>query len=511
MEILSNMALGLSVAASPNGLFFCFVGVSLGTLVGVLPGVGPMASIAMLLPLTYHVSPTFALIMLAGIYYGAAYGGRITSILLNLAGEASSAVTLLDGYPMAKQGRAGVALLITAVASFVGSAIGVVLLVLFSAPLAEMAMRFSAQEFFSLMLLGLVAAALLASEAPFRALTMVVLGLVLGLVGIDLNSGDARFTFGVPALYDGLSLVAIAVGLFGLPEVMASAGTDENSRPKPGKVTMRSLMPTKADWKQSAAPILRGSAIGSFFGALPGTGGVTASFMSYAVEKKVAKDPSRFGKGALEGVASPEAANNSAVQTSFIPTLSLGIPGDPVMALMLGVMMVHNILPGPNFITGQPDLFWGLVMSFVVGNIMLVILNVPMIGVWVRILLIPYRVLFPIIIALICIGVYSVSNQVVDLFVLVGFGLLGYVLKLMRFQASPLLLGLVLGPMLEENFRRAMVIAGGDFSSFFTRPLSAMFLVLIALVLAWTAYSRIRNGRRNVAKADQEASLTETV
>jgi TctA family transporter len=505
MDIFSSMALGLGVALSLQGLFFCFVGVSLGTLVGVLPGLGPMASIAMLLPLTYHVSPTFALIMLAGIYYGAAYGGRITSILLNLAGEASSAVTLLDGYPMARQGRAGVALFITAIASFAGGVVGMVLLMLFSQPLAELAIRFSAQEYFSLMLLGLVAAALLAGEAPFRALAMVVFGLVLGLVGIDLNSGTARFTFGVPALYDGLSLVAIAVGLFGLPEVMASAGSKDQARPVPGTITMRSLMPTRADWKQAAMPMVRGSAIGSFFGALPGTGGVTASFMSYAVEKRVAKDPSRFGKGAIEGVASPEAANNAAVQTSFIPTLSLGIPGDPVMALMLGVMMVHNILPGPNFIAGQPELFWGLVMSFVIGNIMLVILNVPMIGLWVRLLLVPYRVLFPIIIALVCIGVYSVMNQVIDLFVLIGFGLLGYVLKLLRFQAAPLLLGLVLGPMLEENFRRAMVIAGGDFSSFFTRPLSAAFLVCIALVLAWTIYSRIRSGRGLEAAAANEA------
>ncbi|BCH28927.1 hypothetical protein MesoLjLc_08570 [Mesorhizobium sp. L-8-10] len=499
MDLFSNMALGMGVAFSTQGLFYCFVGVSLGTLVGVLPGLGPMASIAMLLPLTYHVSPAFALILLAGIYYGAAYGGRITSILLNLAGEASSAVTLIDGYPMARQGRAGVALFITAIASFVGGIVGLILLAAFSQPLAELAIRFSAQEYFSLMLLGLVAAALLASESPFRALTMVVFGLVLGLVGIDLNSGTARFTFGVPALYDGLSLVAIAVGLFGLPEVMATAGSKDRARPAPGRITLKSLAPTRADWKQSLMPIVRGSAIGSFFGALPGTGGVTASFMSYAVEKRVAKDPSRFGRGAIEGVASPEAANNSAVQTSFIPTLSLGIPGDPVMALMLGVMMVHNILPGPNFIAGQPELFWSLVMSFLIGNIMLVILNVPMIGLWVRILLIPYRVLFPVIIALVCIGVYSVANQVVDLYVLIAFGLLGYILKLLRFQVAPLLLGLVLGPMLEENIRRAMVIAGGDFSSFFTRPLSAAFLACIAAIVLWTAISRLRGRHRALA------------
>jgi putative tricarboxylic transport membrane protein len=492
MDILSNIALGLSIALSIQGLAYCLIGVTLGTLIGVLPGLGPMASIAMLLPLTYHVNPTFALIMLAGIYYGTAYGGRITSILLNIAGEASSAVTLLDGYPLARQGRAGVALFITAIASFVGGIIGTVLLALFSEPLAALAMRFSAQEYFSLMLLGLVAAALLGGDAPFRSLAMVVSGLILGLVGIDLNSGTARFTFGVPALYDGLSLVAVAIGLFGIPEVMASASRKSMDRPLPGKITLRSLVPTRADWKRSALPMLRGSAIGSFFGVLPGTGGVTASFMSYAVEKRVAKDSSRFGNGAIEGIASPEAANNSAVQTAFIPTLSLGIPGDPVMALMLGVMMVHNILPGPNFISGQPQLFWGLAMSFIVGNIMLVILNVPLIGLWVRILHIPYRLLIPIIVALVCIGVYSVNFQFVDLLVLMGFGLLGYALKLMRFQATPLLLGFVLGPMLEENFRRAMVIAGGDFTSFVTRPLSASVLACTLLILAWTMFARLR-------------------
>ncbi|MEO3385041.1 tripartite tricarboxylate transporter permease [Mesorhizobium sp. CAU 1741] len=495
MDFFTNMALGLSVALSLHGIAYCFVGVTLGTFVGVLPGLGPMASIAMLLPLTYHVDPTYALIMLAGIYYGAAYGGRITSILLNLAGEASSAVTLLDGYPMARNGRAGVALFITAIASFVGGIIGIVLLATFSESLAAAALQFSAQEYFSLMLLGLVAAALLAGDTPFRSLAMVAFGLALGLVGIDLNSGTARFTFGVPALYDGLSLVAIAIGLFGLPEVMANAGVADEHRPAPEKITLRSLVPTRQDWKQAAAPILRGSAIGSFFGALPGTGGVTASFMSYAVEKRVAKDPSKFGKGAIEGVAAPEAANNSAVQTAFIPTLSLGIPGDPVMALMLGVMMVHNILPGPNFIAGQPELFWGLVASFLVGNIMLVVLNIPLISLWVRILHIPYRILFPIIVAVVCIGIYAVNYQVLDLVVLMLFGLLGYALKLMRFQAAPLLLGLVLGPMMEENFRRAMVIAGGDFSSFVTRPLSAIFLACIFALLAWTAFSSFRARR----------------
>lgn len=497
MDFLANLGLGLSVALSAYGLMYCFIGVSLGTLVGVLPGLGPLASIAMLLPLTYHVDPAYGLIMLAGIYYGAAYGGRITSILLNVAGEAASAVTLLDGYPLARQGKAGTALFLTAMASFFGSVLGIVLLAGFAHPLAKVAMNFGAQEYFSLMLMGLVSAALLASETPFRALAMVCLGLCFGLVGMDVNSGAMRFTFDIIELTDGLSLVAIAVGLFGLPEIMTTVGT-ASLQSGGGKLGMRDMLPSRAEWRAVVPSMLRGAGVGSFFGILPGTGAVTASFMAYAVEKKASSTPERFGKGAIEGVVAPEAASNAAAQASFIPTLSLGIPGDPIMALMLGVMMVHNILPGPNFITGQPELFWGLVASFLVGNIMLVILNVPMIGLWVKLLKVPYRVLFPIIIALCCIGVYSVNYQVIDLFVLIGFGVLGLGLKRLNFPPAPLLLGLVLGPMLEENFRRGMVIEDGNFASFFTRPISALFLGLILVMLCWTLWSVLRRKPRHV-------------
>lgn len=346
------------------------------------------------------------------------------------------------------------------------------------------------------MLMGLVSAALLASETSFRALAMVCLGLCFGLVGMDVNSGAMRFTFDVIELTDGLSLVAIAVGLFGLPEIMTTVGT-ASLQSGGGKLGLREMMPRRSEWRAVVPSMLRGSGVGAFFGILPGTGAVTASFMAYAVEKKSSATPERFGKGAIEGVVAPEAASNAAAQSSFIPTLSLGIPGDPIMALMLGVMMVHNILPGPNFITGQPELFWGLVASFLVGNIMLVVLNVPMIGLWVKLLKVPYRVLFPIIIALCCIGVYSVNYQVIDLFVLIGFGVLGLLLKRLNFPPAPLLLGLVLGPMLEENFRRGMVIEDGNFASFFTRPVSALFLGLIVVILCWTLFTTLRGRRRH--------------
>lgn len=491
-----NIINGFNVALSFDGILYCFIGVTLGTLVGVLPGIGPMATIAMLMPITYHLEPTFALIMLAGIYYGAAYGGSITSILLNLPGEASASVTALDGYPMAQQGRAGIALFITAIASFIGSIIGMILLGLFAKPLSDFAIEFSAPEYFSLMLLGLIAATMVSSDAPFRALAMVTFGLVLGLVGVDLNSGMSRFTFGVPDLFDGLSLVALAIGLFGLPELFFNA-TSPNFAVSQGKgLTLRSMLPTRQDWKDSWAAILRGSGIGSFFGALPGTGGVIASFMSYAVEKKVSRDPSRFGKGAIEGIASPEAANNAAVQTAFIPALSLGVPSNAVMALMLGVMMIHGVAPGPNLINESPDLFWGLVVSFLVGNVLLVILNIPLIGTWVRVLSIPFNILLPIIIGLICVGVYSVNNSVIDVYVAIGFGLLGYAMRLLRFEPAPLVLGFVLGPMMEENFRRAMVLSGGSYSQFVDRPISLSLLICCVAVVGWTLFSALRRRMR---------------
>lgn len=491
-EILGDIGLGFGVAFSLNALLYCFIGVTLGTFVGVLPGVGVMATIAMLMPLTYYLEPTIGLIMLAGIYYGAAYGGSTASILLNLPGTAQSAVICFDGYPMAKQGRAGVALFITAIASFVGSIIGLIILAAFSPPLASVAVMFGSPEYFALMLLGLLAASLLTTGAPLRALAMVALGLLLGIVGMDINSGQERYTFGISRLMDGLPLVAIALGLFGLPEVFQNIARSRGDRVIIQKVTLSSMLPTHTDWKRSWPAMVRGSGMGSFFGALPGTGGLVASFMSYTVEKRVSKDPTQFGNGAIEGISAPEAANNAAIQTAFIPTLTLGIPGDAVMALMLGVMMVHNIAPGPQLIATQPEIFWGLAASFLIGNVLLLILNLPLVGLWVRILQIPYNILFPSIVVFVCIGVYSVSYVPFDIYVVMAFGLLGYLMRVMRFEFTPLILGLILGPMMEENFRRSMQLARGDPMIFINRPISGTLIAICALLLLWAAVRLVR-------------------
>ncbi|WP_103174480.1 tripartite tricarboxylate transporter permease [Paracoccus sp. SY] len=474
--MIENILLGLSVALSMKGLFYCGLGVLLGTVVGVLPGLGTMATLAMLMPITYHIDPNFAVIMLAGIYYGAAYGGSTASILLNLPGTVTSVVTTLDGYPMAQQGKAGLALFITAIASFVGSMIGAVLLAVLTVPLANIAMKFGPQEYTALMVFGLVAASMLSTGRPLKSLIIVFVGMLLGLVGIDMNSGTSRYTFNLPELFDGLSLVAIALGLFGLPEIITTARGGPEGKVTEERITLRSMLPSRAEWRESAWPMLRGTGIGSFFGALPGTGGMIATFISYAVEKRISRTPEKFGHGAIAGVASPEAANNAAVQTAFIPTMSLGIPGDAVMAMMLGVLMVHGVIPGPQVITEHPDLFWGLVASFVVGNILLVGLNIPLVGLWVRLLKVPYHLLYPIMIAFVCVGIYSVRSSVLDIYILLGAGIAGIVLKLLRFELATLLLGFVLGPMIEENFRRTMTVTNGDFSSFLDRPIAAVFV-----------------------------------
>lgn len=490
-QLISDIALGLSVAASPEGLFYCFLGVFLGTVVGVLPGIGIMATMAMLMPITYHIDPTFGLIMLAGIYYGADFGGSTAAILMNLPGTATSAVTAIEGYPMAKNGRAGPALFMKAIASFVGTAFGVVLLAGFSVPLSRVALKFGPQEYVALMTLGLVAAAIIGTGNSLRSLASVALGLAIGLVGLDLNSGIARFTFGQTEFYDGLPLVAVAIGLFGLPEIIANAGLTELPKVNQDKITMKEMMPTREDWKRSAMPMARGSVIGGFFGALPGTGGLVATFLSYAVENRVSKHKEEFGNGAIEGVAAPEAANNASVQAAFIPTLSLGIPGDPVMAIMLGVMMIHGIIPGPDVIQSKPDLFWGLIVSFIIGNFMLLILNLPLIGMWVKLLKIPYNILFPVIIAFTSIGIYSVNYQVGDVFVLLAFGFLGVGMKALNFQVAPLLLGFVLGPMIEVYFRRSLTVSGGDLYTFFERPISASIMLIIFAILAYAIGSSV--------------------
>ena len=491
-DFLSNLTLGFSVALSFEGLWYCFVGVTLGTFVGVLPGIGAMAAISMLLPLTFGLDPTHALILLAGIYYGSNYGGGIASILLNLPGTPTAAVTCLDGYPMAQNGRAGVALLTTALASFIGSITGMVIMAIFSPPLAELALVFSAPEFFSLMLMGLVAASMLGSGSPLRAGAMIGLGVLLGLVGRDVHSGLMRFTYGVDELYEGLPIVAMALGIFGLPEVIRNAKFMQARKTIARDVTFRSMIPTRDEMRRSVGPVLRGTGIGAFFGTLPGTGGLLASFMSYAMERRLSKHPERFGKGAIEGIAGPESANNSAVQTAFIPTLTLGIPGDVVMAIMMGAMIIHGIQPGASVITSHPDLFWGLIASFAIGNLMLLVLNVPLIGIWIRMLTIPYSVLYPFIIAFICIGVYSVHNSVVDLFVLIFFGALGCLIAYLKFEAAPLVLGMILGPMLESSLRRTLTLYRGDYTVLATRPISGIFIGLSALLVAWAVYRYFR-------------------
>lgn len=493
MDIANGLLLGLQSALQPITLLYCFIGVFLGTLIGVLPGIGALATISLLLPITYHIPPTAAIVMLAGVYYGAQYGGSTASILLNLPGTPSSAVACLDGYPMAKQGRAGVALFMTTIASFVGSMLGILVLVMFSPSIAELGLKFGPAEYFAMMLVGLIAASTLASGSAMKGLAMVVLGLTLGTVGTDVNSGVSRFYFEIPELMDGINLVALAMGLFGISEVISSVNNTRDSKITE-KITFKSMTPTRKDWKESTMPMLRGTGIGSFFGALPGTGASIASFMAYAVEKKVSKDPGKFGKGAIEGITAPESANNAASQTAFVPTLSLGIPGDAVMALMLGALIIHGIQPGPLLMTQQPELFWGLIVSFGIGNIMLMILNLPLIGIWVAILRIPYNVLYPAIIVFISLGVYSVNNNTFDVFMVALLGVFGYALAVLKFEVAPLLLGFVLGPMMEENLRRALLLSRGDMMTFIDRPISAGFLAFGGAIILWTAYSSLKRG-----------------
>lgn len=487
---------GAGWALAPTTMLYCTIGVSLGMIVGVLPGVGIMATIALLMPFTFHLEPMLGIAMLAGIYYGAAYGGSTASILLNMPGTAQTAVTCLDGYPMARQGRAGVALFMTTIASFVGSVVGIAILVSLAFPLARFALRIGPQEYFAIMLLGLVMASVMtAGGSVLKSLAMTVAGIVIGLVGVDVTSGVARFTYGNVHFFDGLQIVAIALGLFGLAELMRNAGNPSPRRFDAGDLSFRAMLPTRDDWRRAGPAMARGSGIGAFFGALPGTGGLIGSFISYAVERRVSKQPERFGKGAIEGISAPESANNAAIQTAFIPTLTLGIPGDAVMALMLGVLIIHGITPGPQMISNDPAMFWGLIVTFLFGNVVLLILNIPLIGLWVRILAIPYSILFPAIIGFLCIGVYSVNYAVHDLYVLVAFGIAGYALHLLRFPIAPVLLGLVLGPMMEENFRRAMILQRGDPIGFLRQPMSATLLGITALLLLYMAFRAVREGR----------------
>jgi len=481
MDLFNNLIFGFSVALSLQNLWFCFIGVFLGTLIGVLPGIGPLATIAMLLPITFNVPPVAALIMLAGIYYGAQYGGSTTAILVNLPGETAAVVTCIDGYQMARQGRAGPALAIAAVGSFFAGTVCTLIIAMFGPPLAEVALKFGAPEYFSLMLMGLVAAAVLAGDNITKALAMVVMGLLLGIVGTDVNSGMARYSFGIPELTDGIGFIVIAVGVFAVGEIISNLGETEERMVFTSKVS--GLMPTKKDLKASFWPIVRGTSIGAFLGVLPGTGPAIASFSSYMLEKKLAKDPSRFGKGAIEGVAGPESANNADAQCKFIPTLTLGIPASAVMALMLGALTIQGIAPGPQVMTQKPDLFWGLVASMWIGNAMLVILNLPLVGLWVMLLKVPYRLLFPAIMAFSCIGIYSVNNSPFELYLTAIFGIIGFVWMKLDMPPAPMLLGFVLGPLMEENLRRALLISRGDPTVFFTRPISLGFMIATVLIV----------------------------
>ncbi len=496
MEIISNLILGLGVALTPINLLYCFAGVLLGTLIGVLPGIGPVATIAMLLPATFALNPVTALIMLAGIYYGAQYGGSTSAILVNIPGETSSVVTCLDGYQMARQGRAGAALSVAALGSFFAGCVATVVIAGFAPPLAEVALKFGPAEYFSLMVMGLVAAVVLAHGSLIKAIAMIVLGLLLGLVGTDVNSGVSRFSFDIPELSDGIGFVIVAMGVFGFTEVIVNLELKEAREVFFKKVS--GLWLTRADVKAATPAVLRGTLIGSVLGILPGGGALLSSFAAYSLEKKVSKNSAKFGKGAIEGVAAPESANNAGAQTSFIPLLTLGIPSNPVMALMVGAMTIHGIQPGPQIVTNQPEMFWGMIASMWVGNLMLVVLNLPMIGLWVKLLTVPYRMLFPAILLFCAIGIYSLSNSGFDIYLAVLFGLLGYVFVKLACEPAPLLLGFILGPMMEENLRRAMLLSRGDATVFFTHPISLGMLIAAAALLLIVVAPAVRKKREDV-------------
>jgi len=503
MDLFSNLALGFGVAFTPINLLYAFAGCLLGTLIGVLPGIGPVATIAMLLPATYALPPVSALIMLAGIYYGAQYGGSTTAILVNLPGEASSVVTTIDGYQMARKGRAGPALAAAGLGSFFAGCVGTLILAAFAAPLTEVAFKFGPAEYFSLMVLGLIGAVVLASGSLLKAIGMILLGLLMGLVGTDVNSGVARYSFDIPELTDGIGLIAIAMGIFGYGEIISNLSTHSSERQVfTAKVT--GLLPTKEDFKRCVPSVLRGTALGSALGILPGGGALLAAFAAYTIEKKTKLHPGEvpFGKGNIRGVAAPEAANNAGAQTSFIPLLTLGIPPNAVMALMVGAMTIHNIQPGPQVMTSNPQLFWGLIASMWIGNAMLIILNLPLIGMWIKLLTIPYRWLFPSIVLFCAIGVYSTNNNTWDIWIVGIFGIIGYAFIKLGAEPAPLLLGLILGPMMEENLRRALLLSRGDWSVLVTRPLSATLLFLALVMVVVVSLPSIKRKRAETFKEE---------
>ncbi|WP_028029519.1 tripartite tricarboxylate transporter permease [Gemmobacter nectariphilus] len=493
MELLDHAILGLTTALTFQNLIYAFVGCLLGTLIGILPGLGPLATISMLLPLTYSLGPTAALIMLAGIYYGAQYGGSTTAIIVNLPGESSAVVTALDGYQMARQGKAGLALATAAISSFIAGTFATVFIMLAARPLANLAFSFGPAEYFAMMVVGLLLATVLSNARLLESVAMVLVGVLLSTVGTDLTSGDERFTFGITKLFDGLDFIVLAMAVFGFAEIVRNLGEDEDTVTGTAKITR--LMPTRAELKQMLAPATRGTMLGSILGVLPGGGAALASFASYALEKRVSRNPEQFGKGHMAGVAGPEAANNAAAQTSFIPLLTLGMPSNGVMALMIGAMMIHDITPGPRVMTSDPALVWGLIASMWIGNLILVVLNLPLVGLWVRLLAVPYRLLYPAIMLLCCIGAYSLKNDSFEVMLCAVMLLGGYAIVLLRLPPAPMLMGFVLGPMLEENLRRVLLISRGDFAALVGSPISIGFYLLAAVALLTMALPNLRRKR----------------
>ncbi len=496
MDLVNNLALGFSVALSLKNLALCFAGCMVGTLIGVLPGVGPIATIAILLPITFGIDPTGALIMLAGIYYGAQYGGSTTAILVNIPGEATSVVTTLDGHQMAKQGRAGVALGIAAISSFMAGTVATLVIAALGAPLTKLALLFGPAEYFALMVMGLVFATVLARGSILKAIAMILFGLLLSTVGTDLESGQERLTLGIQDLSDGVDFAVLAMGLFGFAEILRNLESPETRDVVRGKIG--NLLPNWADFKQAFPAIARGTGLGAILGILPGNGAVLGPFASYTVEKKIAKDPRRFGRGAIEGVAGPEAANNAGAQTAFIPLLTLGIPPNAVMALMVGAMTIHGIIPGPQVMTKNPELFWGMIASMWIGNLMLLIINLPLVGLWVKLLKVPYRLMFPAILIFCCIGIYSINNNPADVLATAFFGLIGYTLIKLGFEPAPMLLGFVLGKLMEEKLRQALILSRGSFMTFVERPISATLLFIAVAMLALALLPSIRKSRDEV-------------
>jgi putative tricarboxylic transport membrane protein len=509
---LTDLAQGFSVALEPHNFFYCFMGVLIGQIVGVLPGMGPMAAISLLLPLTFAMKPVAAILMLSGIFYGSQYGGAICSILLNLPCHPPHAVTCLDGYPLTRQGKGGTALMITMIGSFIGASFGITEMIFFGPVLTSLALKFGPAEIFSIMLLGLLAGSTLAKGSPVKGIAMTSFGLLLGMVGTDIYTGTSRFTFGVTNLMDGIDMVALALGMFGIAEFLKNVNKLTIINTSNIKVRFRDMRPSREDLKRSFFPWIRGTLIGSLCSLIPGTGPTIASFVAYATEKKISKTPERFGHGAIEGVACPEAATHSSVQGDFIPTMSLGIPGDAVMALLLGALVIQGITPGPQLIVEHPDIFWGLIASFWIGNIILVFLNVPMIGLWVRLLSVPYRHLYPAALFFICVGVYSSNNSFFDVGETLVIGVVGYLFLLLDFHPASILLGFVLGPRVEENFRRAMIISDGDFLTFVERPISGVFIGLCALLIGLQIFfwqRRVRNERKGTAISPEAAIISD--